>query len=251
MNKIRCIIMIGLLTGVLASVADVSVSFPVTDTVLRNLNVLTLEFTVDGSGDVTLDAQSSNGGALPQAVVNAWDGAAGTVSAVSLFNTSFTLTGVAKLNGSQVINLSTDANTPGPGLGVMNPILNGAGTEEIVWTYSGTGGLNFKGVDYGNRVANGDSNLTFLDSDTRTEYLLPNTSTSGSIDLVGEGFSLANGDSFIMTTDDLRNNLSARAASAGASVTGMTFEVIPEPATLGLISAFGGGILFIRRRFMM
>lgn len=28
-------------------------------------------------------------------------------------------------------------------------------------------------------------------------------------------------------------------------------SVIPEPATLGLIAAFGGGILFIRRRFMM
>ncbi|VGO12790.1 hypothetical protein PDESU_01344 [Pontiella desulfatans] len=28
-------------------------------------------------------------------------------------------------------------------------------------------------------------------------------------------------------------------------------EVIPEPATLGLISAFGGAVLFIRRRFML
>ena len=26
---------------------------------------------------------------------------------------------------------------------------------------------------------------------------------------------------------------------------------IPEPATLGLLGAFGGGILFIRRRFMI
>ncbi|MDZ8117544.1 PEP-CTERM sorting domain-containing protein [Pontiella agarivorans] len=28
-------------------------------------------------------------------------------------------------------------------------------------------------------------------------------------------------------------------------------EVIPEPATLGLVAAFGGGIILIRRRFMM
>jgi hypothetical protein len=28
-------------------------------------------------------------------------------------------------------------------------------------------------------------------------------------------------------------------------------EVIPEPATMGLIGAFGGAILFIRRRFMI
>ncbi|MDF7824184.1 PEP-CTERM sorting domain-containing protein [Pontiellaceae bacterium B12227] len=31
----------------------------------------------------------------------------------------------------------------------------------------------------------------------------------------------------------------------------ISVTVIPEPATLGLIGAFGGGILFIRRRFMM
>jgi hypothetical protein len=32
---------------------------------------------------------------------------------------------------------------------------------------------------------------------------------------------------------------------------GITGTVIPEPATLGLITAFGGAVLFIRRRFMI
>jgi hypothetical protein len=31
----------------------------------------------------------------------------------------------------------------------------------------------------------------------------------------------------------------------------VSFVAIPEPATLGLIAAFGGGIVFIRRRFMI
>lgn len=31
----------------------------------------------------------------------------------------------------------------------------------------------------------------------------------------------------------------------------VTIDVIPEPATLGLISSFSGAVLFIRRRFMM
>ncbi|VGO12661.1 hypothetical protein PDESU_01214 [Pontiella desulfatans] len=31
----------------------------------------------------------------------------------------------------------------------------------------------------------------------------------------------------------------------------ITTSVIPEPGTLGLVAAFGGGVLFIRRRFMM
>ena len=50
--------------------------------------------------------------------------------------------------------------------------------------------------------------------------------------------------------------------SAGSNGTGalnwtgskvINFEVtaIPEPATLGLVVAMGGGLLFIRRRFMM
>lgn len=40
-----------------------------------------------------------------------------------------------------------------------------------------------------------------------------------------------------------------------APVTGRDFAlgytIVPEPATLGLVAAFGGGILFIRRRFMI
>lgn len=42
-----------------------------------------------------------------------------------------------------------------------------------------------------------------------------------------------------------------RLSTQGLGFSGVTFDSIPEPATLGLIAAFGGGILFIRRRFMM
>jgi hypothetical protein len=35
------------------------------------------------------------------------------------------------------------------------------------------------------------------------------------------------------------------------SVTGLTTSVVPEPATLGLVAAFGAGVLFVRRRFML
>jgi hypothetical protein len=37
----------------------------------------------------------------------------------------------------------------------------------------------------------------------------------------------------------------------GGGDLGVAITVIPEPATLGLVAAMGGGILFIRRRFMM
>ena len=140
------------------------------------------------------------------------------------------------------------------GLGVAgsgSPVrIDNAGGESITWTYTGSGSLNFMSVSYTNRAANGDSNLTFLDDDTRTVYLLPNTSTGGTLDLDGAGFSLASGQDFIVTTDDFRPNGTARAASAGASLYGLSFEVIPEPATFGLL-VISGGVLLVRRRLMM
>ena len=36
-----------------------------------------------------------------------------------------------------------------------------------------------------------------------------------------------------------------------ASITGIIIEQIPEPATLGMLAVFGGGILFIRRKLMV
>ncbi|MDF7800839.1 PEP-CTERM sorting domain-containing protein [Pontiellaceae bacterium B1224] len=52
--------------------------------------------------------------------------------------------------------------------------------------------------------------------------------------------------------DDLTYNGDNSAAfSSVFSVDGSTLSVVPEPATLGLVAVFGGGILFIRRRFMI
>ncbi|QBG45913.1 PEP-CTERM sorting domain-containing protein [Verrucomicrobia bacterium S94] len=41
------------------------------------------------------------------------------------------------------------------------------------------------------------------------------------------------------------------ALGANYYVDNFKLEVVPEPGTLGLIAVFGGGVLFIRRRFMM
>ena len=50
------------------------------------------------------------------------------------------------------------------------------------------------------------------------------------------------------------NSLQFATAAFGAqdqSVTGVSTTVIPEPATLGLVAAFGGAVLFIRKKFMI
>lgn len=44
---------------------------------------------------------------------------------------------------------------------------------------------------------------------------------------------------------------SGSAASSAAQLNFISVAAIPEPATLGLVAAFGGGILFVRRRLML
>ncbi len=43
----------------------------------------------------------------------------------------------------------------------------------------------------------------------------------------------------------------SNSTQAGANSPAFIVEAIPEPATLGMVAAVGGGLLFIRRRFMM
>jgi hypothetical protein len=72
-------------------------------------------------------------------------------------------------------------------------------------------------------------------------------------------FTGANGANGISSVQDALFSVSVDSgtqwASSGnadfADVDYITIDVIPEPATLGLVGAFGAGILFIRRRFMI
>jgi hypothetical protein len=47
------------------------------------------------------------------------------------------------------------------------------------------------------------------------------------------------------------HNSGSGTRGVGAHFSDMTVTTIPEPATLGMVIAFGGGILFIRRKLMM
>lgn len=63
------------------------------------------------------------------------------------------------------------------------------------------------------------------------------------LDLTANGSAVANG---IYSVADLNTEIGSTIFNGTGSI-----EVIPEPATLGMVAAFGGGILFIRRRFMI
>ncbi|MCU0858386.1 MAG: hypothetical protein MUC65_08310, partial [Pontiellaceae bacterium] len=74
---------------------------------------LTFDFTLDGAGNVTLNA--STGSTVPDVIstVNSWDGAAGTVSNPALFGKTFTLTAFAKKTAAAANMTFDGADTGG------------------------------------------------------------------------------------------------------------------------------------------
>lgn len=74
--------------------AEVAVSFDNTtlaNTASTTLGTVTLAFTVDGSGNVTLNASTTNTATGATNAVDAWDGAVGAITYSGAYNTSFTL----------------------------------------------------------------------------------------------------------------------------------------------------------------
>jgi hypothetical protein len=115
--------------GTSVALADVTVDLTSATNNFLNIGLsLTLNFSVDGSGNVTLDANSSNmGGAGVRDQVNLLDGSVGTVS--SGFNTSFSmvLTGTHQNGNATALYLGEFSGNPA-GVGI-----NGANGSRIDW----------------------------------------------------------------------------------------------------------------------
>ena len=85
---------------------------------------------------------------------------------------------------------------------------------------------------------------------TWTFDVAANGDTTISAHLVGAGapdISQANG--VVDAMDSIRISGGKFGQSQGVLVDDITFEAIPEPATLGLVGIFAGAMLFVRRRF--
>ncbi|MGA0899189.1 MAG: hypothetical protein ACO3SO_02150 [Luteolibacter sp.] len=99
---------------------EVSVTFNNTDllnTAGTSIGTVTLLFTVDGSGNVTLDASTNSVVTGAVAAVNAWDGAVGTITDSGAFNTTFTVTLKGVGNGSSSNDLRLRNFTGGSPVG--------------------------------------------------------------------------------------------------------------------------------------
>ena len=207
---------------------------------------LTLNYTIDGFGNVALDAVAPGGGAAR------WDqidnASAGTTAATALFNTSLTLT----YSGTDAPILFSPTNYGNAGTGaVLVAKNNGLLTtgEFVAFTVSGTAtavsgfSLDLTNFSYDYRIANGSSSFGVEDtSGTVIEQLISNSSPNGTID--GTGISLAAGE--VMTFRTINGN----AGGAGLSGFAFTVTAVPEPSTVALY--FGivtlGLVMYRRRR---
>lgn len=201
---------------------------------LAGIENITLAYSIDGSGNISLNAGTTDSGAPAEAVteINTWDGSVGTTTNSSLFNTSFTLTGTAKgttTNGvERVKDIRMDSSrSTRPVLGVTGEnssridgwsALGGPELESILWTLSSTNiGLEFTAFD----ADNTGSSAALRVSDSDSTVLLLNLTNGETRSLDDQGMLITNGEAVIFSAEANVTN--------GAGLAGLTFNVFINP----------------------
>lgn len=213
-----------------------------------NLNSeIVLDFSIDGTGNVTLDASNTGGTTATttatdsQSAVNSWDGIVGTVTEGSLFNTNFTLmmNGLRRDNAMTSFlntNISGDGAIDGTTNGVLGifgqnasridgSTLTNVNLERIVFTLSTTASNLVLDFDSFSHFGGGGSDAQVIQGTTTVDFFNIGDGTS---DLSASSFEIQNGESIIFTMPETGN--------AGFGLDAITFTAIPEPSTVILLS---------------
>ncbi len=155
------------------------------------------------------------------------------------------------LNGYLYQSIGTDASATAfdvtfdwGDFGNIQGSLRDLGLTIAVYEFNGTGSF----VADNNTDVNGADGVTLLDSFS----VVLNTAGAPSKLTIGESGTLdissqSGGELFLRI-----NNYDAGADTPWLMVDNVAISnVIPEPATIGLVAVFGAGVLFVRRRLMM
>lgn len=220
-----------------------------------NVDSITLDFTVDGSGGVTLDATPVGIGTDPEylAAVDSWDGSVGTITESSAFGTTFQLSVfVTTFDRVNLVPVGTERialdgrysnGIMGAGGGNGSRVDWTTGNQEILHFEQTGGSAAIKLLDFGWHAASTSSAIwdtqLIAGSADNTFYNLPGS--SGVVDVSALGYVIGSGANDLTFKQPLDG-------SHGLGIDGLTLDVIPEPATMGLMGFCGAALLFMRAR---
>ena len=249
-----------------AVMADISLNFeyPVNarDTAGSGTTI-TYDFTVNGLGNVTLDASTTSLAANIITSVNLWDGGVGTVTDPLLFGTtfqilmtsssvltanrSFTLegrysTGMIGVSGNNSSRIDGQTSTPTANdmerltftLTSGSPLIT---LRSFNWDFASVSPLLADA-----KLLDGDTSVTYLDM-AATFTGIP--STYGTKDTSADGLTLGSGANALVFTSPT----TAEGGTHGYGLSGMTLQiaVVPEPTTTGLLGLGAIATLLVRR----
>lgn len=179
---------------------DFSHSYTSGGSVTQNTSDITLAFTVDGSGNVTLDATSAD--TDPASYVNEFDGPVGTVSDPAMYGQSFSL--VLSETGSGNLRIdNTGSGLASQGGSAQLIDTSTSGEKEIITVTVNASRFVLQGVSYAGKTSSGgfalNSTLYIPSSSSGTEdvsdqgvngtFSLSSSSTSTGQGFVLSGFS--------------------------------------------------------------
>ena len=215
--------------------AEVSVVFfntTLPQSTTNELGTLTLAFSVDGSGNVTLDASTTRGEQMIIDAIDAWDGPVGTISYSGLFNSSFSL--VLNDVGGSGLKL-TDNDGGGLGVGGQNAWrIDRPGTEWITVQTSLPEGLLMLNTVSWNHRANTTVDMLLITPDGSLVNNLG--SDTGTWNVMAEDILLQSGQLLEFGNVDLGS------LNDGYALAGLTFDITdgtPLPQIADLVPDSG------------
>ena len=203
---------------------------------------------LSGPSDTWTGGATGDEFAWTLSTANNWvDGNAADASTLSTYLTSG-LTAAVQIDGGGNA-AGVDSGTAFNALGDAEPNRVNYYGEALVMTVDSlslSAGTTVLLNGFGLSNMSGGEYLTFAYYDLSADSIVSTTVNGNNIaSLSGLGIEMGAGDKFIFAagadTDPLLEN--------GWRLETMSVDMIPEPASLGLIVAAGAGILFIRRRF--
>jgi hypothetical protein len=222
---------------------QVSITFP-NDSVdvgggaTDGIQPLSLKFTINDAGVISLDATSKNINEDVQKVVNGWDSdTVGITDNAALFGKSFAL--VATTGGDVRLQCR---QASGGGLGVRGKNqwrLDDGGAEMMYWTLFGDVGVEFTSIaynDFNDDGGNGNFRLMDFDSDTTVYLDSPQLSGDSLFTLPDGAISMRyQTDTLTLTNSD---TISTSTGNEGGRIWGFSFDVVeamPKPLPAGQI----------------